>query len=330
LRWKTDRANTPPKPIPMPLVQSARPADPLRPAAPSPVRLDTPAAIVAHLQQTRLFLEYQQAFEATTGLPLVLRAAGSFRTPLEGSKRLNAFCALMTRANPTCAACLLLQERIETAATRVGHTQQCYAGLSESVVPVLVGEQVLGYLQTGQVFLSRPSRARFRILARTLPGVAPGIPPDAWETAYFQTRVLDRKQYGMILQLLGVFAEHLGAVSNRLFIGATREDIPMVAKARAFIAEHHAEPLRMGEVARAVHVSPFHFSRVFNQAVGQTFTLFLARVRIEAVKVQLLVPGMRVSEAAFAAGFQSLSQFNRQYHRITGEAPSRYRDRLHP
>jgi AraC-like DNA-binding protein len=36
-----------------------------------------------------------------------------------------------------------------------------------------------------------------------------------------------------------------------------------------------------------------------------------------------------VSEAAFEAGFQSLSQFNRVFHRIAGESPSIYRDRLH-
>jgi AraC-like DNA-binding protein len=42
----------------------------------------------------------------------------------------------------------------------------------------------------------------------------------------------------------------------------------------------------------------------------------------------LLDPHKRVSEAAFAAGFQSLSQFNRVFHRITGEAPRVYRERL--
>ena len=35
------------------------------------------------------------------------------------------------------------------------------------------------------------------------------------------------------------------------------------------------------------------------------------------------------SEAAFEAGFQSLSQFNRVFRRIEGQAPSAYRDKLH-
>jgi AraC-like DNA-binding protein len=38
---------------------------------------------------------------------------------------------------------------------------------------------------------------------------------------------------------------------------------------------------------------------------------------------------MRVSEAAYATGFQSLSQFNRVFRRVAGESPSVYRERLH-
>jgi AraC-like DNA-binding protein len=37
---------------------------------------------------------------------------------------------------------------------------------------------------------------------------------------------------------------------------------------------------------------------------------------------------VRVSEAAFGVGFQSLSQFNRVFRRIAGESPTQYRDEL--
>jgi len=52
-------------------------------------------------------------------------------------------------------------------------------------------------------------------------------------------------------------------------------------------------------------------------------------VRVEIVKQLLLNPHKRVSEAAYEAGFQSLSQFNRVFRRIAGEAPSTYREKLH-
>jgi len=46
------------------------------------------------------------------------------------------------------------------------------------------------------------------------------------------------------------------------------------------------------------------------------------------VKHRLLDVNMRVSEAAYASGFQSLSQFNRVFLRVAGEPPSIYRERL--
>jgi AraC-like DNA-binding protein len=103
----------------------------------------------------------------------------------------------------------------------------------------------------------------------------------------------------------------------------------VVSKARAFIAEHLDEALSLTEVARAASVSAFYFCKIFKAAVGLTFTDYVARTRVEQTKKLLLDPNMRVSEAAFAAGFQSLSQFNRVFRRITGESPTHYRDALH-
>ena len=76
-------------------------------------------------------------------------------------------------------------------------------------------------------------------------------------------------------------------------------------------------------------MSAFYFCKMFKKATGLTFTDYLARVRVEKVKNLLLNPHKRISEAAFEAGFQSLSQFNRVFRRIAGEAPTVYRERLH-
>src|SRR4051812_19240585 len=103
----------------------------------------------------------------------------------------------------------------------------------------------------------------------------------------------------------------------------------VITKVRAFIAVQHGEALRLHATARAMNISVFYFCKVFKKATGLTFTEYLARERTEAVKQLLLDANMRVSEAAFAAGFQSLSQFNRVFRRVAGEAPSAFRDRRH-
>jgi len=106
-------------------------------------------------------------------------------------------------------------------------------------------------------------------------------------------------------------------------------EAPAITRARQYIAEHCSEDLSLDQVARASNMSAFYFCKVFKKSTGLTFTDYLARIRVETVKRLLLNPHTRVSEAAFEAGFQSLSQFNRVFHRIEGEAPSDYRDRVH-
>lgn len=285
--------------------------------------------LFARLRDSEIFQQYQQSFQTALGLPLILRAVGAFQAPLHGSKQLNPFCAVMAKTNQTCAACLQMQERIERSAIGESSTLECFAGLAESAVPVRVGDRVIAFLQTGQVMLHKPTEARFRAALRQLAVWNPSLDEPALRTAYFRTRVLTRPRYEAIVKLLANFARHLSLVSNELMIAQAASEPPMIARARAFIAERLDEELSLRQVAQAVHVSTTYFCKLFKAALGINFTDYVARLRIERVKRLLLNPNARVSETAYAAGFQSLSQFNRVFRRIVGESPSVYRDRLH-
>lgn len=285
--------------------------------------------LVAHLEDSEIFRDYQRAFEAATGFPLALRAAGSFQPPLQGSRRINPFCALMAGRNSSCSACLQLQQQIETAGSHGAATLDCFAGLSDSAVPIRLGDRVVAFLQTGQVLRHKPSEAQFERTTRHLGAWGTGSEIKRLKAAYFATRVVGKGQYDSVLQLMTIFAQHLSALSNQLMVRESAAEIPSVAKARAFILEHQADELSLSQVAQAVNMSAFYFCKVFKKATGLTFTEYLARVRVETVKNLLLDPHKRVSEAAYEAGFQSLSQFNRVFRRIAGEAPSDYRDGLH-
>lgn len=286
-------------------------------------------SIVPQLQRSALFRDYVKAYETTTGLPLALRPTGTFQSPLHQSKNVNPFCALMAANNQSCAACLRLQQRMETEAVQESKTLQCFAGLTESAVPVRLGEKVIGHLQTGQVLFRAPSKAHFNKTLRHLAEFGLKVDAQKLEKAYFQTRVIARKQYESAVRLVGVFAQHLATLSNQVMVREAAAELPSVAKARAFIAEHMADEICLNDVAQAVNMSGFYFCKVFKKATGLTFTDYLARTRVEHVKSMLLNPHTRVSEAAYAAGFQSLSQFNRVFRRIVGEAPSAYREHLH-
>jgi AraC-like DNA-binding protein len=284
--------------------------------------------IVDQLKHSSVYRDYERAFQEVTGLPLNLRPIESFDPPHQDSPNASPFCALMASTSRTCAACLQFERRLEDAARFQPKTRKCFAGLWESAVPIYVGADLVAFLQTGQVRLQRPSRREFSRLSRQLVGRGVKCELKVVEAAYFRTRVLARAQYDSILRLLTIFARHLASLSNQLMVQEERDESPQIARARAFIAEHQGEDLSLNEVAGSVHMSAFYFCKMFKQATGLTFTDFLARIRVEKVKYLLLDRHKRISEVAFMSGFQSLSQFNRVFRRVAGEAPTVYRDRV--
>ena len=104
-----------------------------------------------------------------------------------------------------------------------------------------------------------------------------------------------------------------------------RAEPVQIWKARKFIEEHSEEELSLRRVAKAVNISANHLSEKFKQVTGINFVDYVARVRFEEARDLLLNSNRRISEIAFAAGFQSLSQFNRLFKRISGKSPTQYR-----
>ena len=195
-------------------------------------------------------------------------------------------------------------------------------------MPVSVGEELLGFLQTGQVFLKKPTRSQFAKTAKQLVDWGWKVDLRRLEEAYFQTRVISPQQYESVLRLLTIFAQHLSLVSNQLLVLSANSEPPAVTRARQFIAEHQADEISLGDVARAVNTSTFYFCKLFKKATGLNFTEYLSRIRVEKAKNLLLNPNLRVSEIAYQVGFQSLTHFNRVFRKLAGQSPTHYREKL--
>jgi AraC-like DNA-binding protein/ligand-binding sensor protein len=285
--------------------------------------------LVDQLKKSQIYRDYEKAFRETTGMPINLRPVEFFNLPHHQDPKEAPFCSLMASTNQSCSACLQLQKKVEEEAKLEPKTLKCFAGLCDAAVPVRVGENLVAFLQTGQVFVQKPNAKDFSRVAREL--VNWGVQADLKrvEEAYFQTRVLDKKQFEAVLRLLTIFAQHLASLSNQLMVSSRQAESPMVTRAKQFIADHQDEELSLRQVAGAVNTSAFYFCKMFKQATGLTFTDYLARVRIEKVKNLLMNPHKRISEAAYEAGFQSLSQFNRVFRKIVGESPTTWREKLH-
>lgn len=96
-------------------------------------------------------------------------------------------------------------------------------------------------------------------------------------------------------------------------------------KARDYIQAHFSGQISLRTVAKAVNTSPNYFSEKFREGTGTNFVKYVARSRFEKAAQLLREADLRVSEVAFASGFQSLSQFNRVFRKFSGKSPSDYR-----
>jgi transcriptional regulator GlxA family with amidase domain len=106
---------------------------------------------------------------------------------------------------------------------------------------------------------------------------------------------------------------------------AVRAEPVEIWKARSFIEQHSGEELSLKKVAKAVSISANHLSEKFKQVTGVNFVDYIARTRFEKTCDLLRNSNLRISEIGFAVGFQSLSQFNRVFKRLSGKSPSEYR-----
>lgn len=283
--------------------------------------------LIDKLLRSRLFRDYEKVFTKATGLALALRPLEYWQLEHHAKTNENPFCALLAQRPSTLAVCLQSHAEIVRNTGLIPHTETCPFGLTETAVPVQLGEETIGFLRIGQVLrrsaiASDKKRAAAKLAECGVPFTG-GI-RKAWET----TPIIPKDKYSAIVRLLTFFAEQLSALINQIVLENQNSEPPLVRKARDYIQQHKMEPLSLAAVAQASGASVFHFCKVFKKTTGLKFTDYVARVRLEDAKNQLLNPNRRVSEIAYDVGFQSLTQFNRMFKRVFGQSPTEFRAHL--
>ncbi len=94
-----------------------------------------------------------------------------------------------------------------------------------------------------------------------------------------------------------------------------------------FIQLNLHKELKLNDLARVAHFSPFHFHRIFGSMVGETLNQFIQRVRIEKAASTLLSnPRKNITHIALDCGFSSSATFARAFKDAYGMSASEWRD----
>lgn len=101
-----------------------------------------------------------------------------------------------------------------------------------------------------------------------------------------------------------------------------------VESAKTYLASRLGERITLDDVARAVHASPFHFARFFQQRTGVPVHRYLMQLRLRASLERLADGTDDLAMLALDLGFSSHSHFADAFRREFGQAPSGVRRRM--
>ena len=111
--------------------------------------------------------------------------------------------------------------------------------------------------------------------------------------------------------------------TKRQATGADHADRTEAAK--AYLAVHMSERITLDDVARAVHASPFHLARIFQQQTGVPVHRYLTQLRLRASLERLAEGAEDITAIALELGFSSHSHFTDAFRREFGRPPSEVR-----
>lgn len=106
----------------------------------------------------------------------------------------------------------------------------------------------------------------------------------------------------------------------------SRHSLP-IETALSYIHSHYAQPISMAEVAGQLYRSPEHFSRQFKEEVGENFSAYLTRYRLDRAQDLLQTTDLPIALVAAQTGYTTPGYFSRLYKKYKGISPEQERRR---
>ena len=107
------------------------------------------------------------------------------------------------------------------------------------------------------------------------------------------------------------------------YITSSQGRVALVGRAIAWIGKNFRERLSIERLAAEVGMSPSSLHEHFRAVTAMTPLQFQKQLRLQDARSLMLVQDMDVATAAFRVGYESATQFSREYRRYFGESPAR-------
>ena len=106
-------------------------------------------------------------------------------------------------------------------------------------------------------------------------------------------------------------------------IAAAGSRLSQISRAIAWIKDHYAGPLSVARLAAEVGMSPSSFHSHFKAATAMSPLQYRTRMRLQEARRLMVAEALDAASAGFHVGYESPSQFSRDYSRLFGAPPLR-------
>ena len=146
------------------------------------------------------------------------------------------------------------------------------------------------------------------------------------ETVVRLLRLLDTPQHSRPLAPLvrqEILYRLLSGPSGSRLLEICRNGSPSnrIARATGWIKQHFAEGFMVGELAHHVGMSPASLHQHFKAVTGMTPIQYQRRIRLQEARKSLLLESINIGEASVKVGYESHSQFSKDYRHYFGRLP---------
>jgi AraC-like DNA-binding protein/ligand-binding sensor protein len=136
-------------------------------------------------------------------------------------------------------------------------------------------------------------------------------------------RILESKTVEELIENLHRIAERM---SSKIFSFQGIRHASVLRRAERYIWANYTRKISLDEIAKASGLSAPYFSTVFKEEMGENFSSYLNRLRVEKTAVLLLETGKPLNEIAKLCGFEDQSWFSKIFKSFTGISPGKFRE----
>lgn len=113
-------------------------------------------------------------------------------------------------------------------------------------------------------------------------------------------------------------------------IAAENSETQRIVRAIQWLRQHYTEPIRIGEIARIACMSPSGLHHHFKAVTAMTPLQYQKQLRLQEARRLMLGDALDAATASYRVGYESPSQFSREYRRLFGAPPQRDIANLRP